>query len=243
MKFQSPIPVRWSLALLIAALRPAPFAQVPQDPGSKAIPLSKVERKNKAPVSRRDSARQNSQAHRDHAPERAHGAGAGGSPAAAGDRAAEHSGRGRVERSRRCARPRQHHGHHVEGRHQDAVEQTDRRADRRARRHHRSAGAVGIGDRHLHRVGLERQRQPVDRARVRHPAESFVSRKRIEQAEAAHESSVAATALHGRLPDAGALQSRGLWQSSRRHYLAHAAGSRQNHARHARRVARHALCA
>jgi zinc protease len=27
------------------------FAQVPQDPGSKAIPLSKVERKNKAPVS------------------------------------------------------------------------------------------------------------------------------------------------------------------------------------------------
>ena len=28
-----------------------PSAQVPQDPGSKAIPLSKVERKNKAPVS------------------------------------------------------------------------------------------------------------------------------------------------------------------------------------------------
>src|ERR1700721_3291861 len=27
------------------------LAQVPQDPGSKAIPLSKVERKNKAPVS------------------------------------------------------------------------------------------------------------------------------------------------------------------------------------------------
>src|SRR5580658_1788111 len=27
------------------------FAQVPEDPGSKAIPLSKVERKNKAPVS------------------------------------------------------------------------------------------------------------------------------------------------------------------------------------------------
>jgi hypothetical protein len=27
------------------------IAQVPQDPGSKAIPLSKVERKNKAPVS------------------------------------------------------------------------------------------------------------------------------------------------------------------------------------------------
>src|SRR5579863_4431973 len=42
-------PVRWSAALLAAfALS---FAQVPQDPGSKAIPLSKVERKNKAPVS------------------------------------------------------------------------------------------------------------------------------------------------------------------------------------------------
>src|SRR3984957_19236507 len=41
--------MRWSAALLAAfALS---FAQVPQDPGSKAIPLSKVERKNKAPVS------------------------------------------------------------------------------------------------------------------------------------------------------------------------------------------------
>jgi zinc protease len=46
---QSPIPVRWSVALILAlGLLPA---QVPQDPGSKAIPLSKVERKNKAPVS------------------------------------------------------------------------------------------------------------------------------------------------------------------------------------------------
>src|SRR5580704_10382533 len=33
------------------AVSAALFAQVPQDPGSKAIPLSKVERKNKAPVS------------------------------------------------------------------------------------------------------------------------------------------------------------------------------------------------
>ncbi len=33
------------------AVAAALFAQVPQDPGSKAIPLSKVERKNKAPVS------------------------------------------------------------------------------------------------------------------------------------------------------------------------------------------------
>lgn len=41
--------MRWSAALIAAfALS---FAQVPQDPGSKAIPLSKVERKNKAPVS------------------------------------------------------------------------------------------------------------------------------------------------------------------------------------------------
>jgi zinc protease len=41
--------MRWSAALFGAfALS---FAQVPQDPGSKAIPLSKVERKNKAPVS------------------------------------------------------------------------------------------------------------------------------------------------------------------------------------------------
>src|SRR5579863_2747090 len=42
-------PVRWSAALL--ASFSLCFAQVPQDPGSKAIPLSKVERKNKAPVS------------------------------------------------------------------------------------------------------------------------------------------------------------------------------------------------
>jgi zinc protease len=41
--------MRWS-AVLIAALALS-FAQVPADPGSKAIPLSKVERKNKAPVS------------------------------------------------------------------------------------------------------------------------------------------------------------------------------------------------
>jgi zinc protease len=41
--------VRWSAALL--ATFALCFAQVPQDPGSKAIPLSKVERKNKAPVS------------------------------------------------------------------------------------------------------------------------------------------------------------------------------------------------
>src|SRR5579863_5225527 len=54
MTFQSHIPVRWSFALIaIAAVSVAPvsFAQDPQDPGSKAIPLSKVERKNKAPVS------------------------------------------------------------------------------------------------------------------------------------------------------------------------------------------------
>src|SRR5580700_3729084 len=43
------IPVRCSMAL-VATLAVC-FAQVPQDPGSKAIPLSKVERKNKAPVS------------------------------------------------------------------------------------------------------------------------------------------------------------------------------------------------
>jgi len=54
MKFQFPISVRWSLAMLAVAgpsLAPMSSAQVPQDPGSKAIPLSKVERKNKAPVS------------------------------------------------------------------------------------------------------------------------------------------------------------------------------------------------
>jgi zinc protease len=54
MKFQFPISVRWSLAMLAVAgpsLAPTSSAQVPQDPGSKAIPLSKVERKNKAPVS------------------------------------------------------------------------------------------------------------------------------------------------------------------------------------------------
>jgi zinc protease len=43
------IPMRCSVALV--ATRAVCFAQVPQDPGSKAIPLSKVERKNKAPVS------------------------------------------------------------------------------------------------------------------------------------------------------------------------------------------------
>lgn len=42
-------PVRISMAV-VAAVALA-IAQVPQDPGSKAIPLSKVERKNKAPVS------------------------------------------------------------------------------------------------------------------------------------------------------------------------------------------------
>ncbi len=41
--------LRWSVAL-IATLALC-FAQAPLDPGSKAIPLSKVERKNKAPVS------------------------------------------------------------------------------------------------------------------------------------------------------------------------------------------------
>jgi zinc protease len=49
MTFQSRIPVRSPLALIAAAALLT--AQVPQDPGSKAIPLSKVERKNKAPVS------------------------------------------------------------------------------------------------------------------------------------------------------------------------------------------------
>lgn len=49
MKINSQNPVRWSIAL-IAALSLS-FAQVPRDAGSKAIPLSKVERKNKAPVS------------------------------------------------------------------------------------------------------------------------------------------------------------------------------------------------
>ena len=44
-KFVAPLAV--SAVLLAAVL----VAQVPQDPGSKAIPLSKVERKNKAPVS------------------------------------------------------------------------------------------------------------------------------------------------------------------------------------------------
>ena len=44
-KFVAPLAVS---AVLLAAVS---FAQVPQDPGSKAIPLSKVERKNKAPVS------------------------------------------------------------------------------------------------------------------------------------------------------------------------------------------------
>jgi zinc protease len=51
---KSPTPIRSSMALIAAAavsLAPISFAQVPQDPGSKAIPLSKVERKNKAPVS------------------------------------------------------------------------------------------------------------------------------------------------------------------------------------------------
>src|ERR1700683_3723981 len=42
-------PLKCSVALL--ATLAVCFGQVPQDPGSKAIPLSKVERKNKAPVS------------------------------------------------------------------------------------------------------------------------------------------------------------------------------------------------
>src|ERR1700679_344422 len=41
--------VRWSAALMATCA--ICLAQAPQDPGSKAIPLSKVERKNKAPVS------------------------------------------------------------------------------------------------------------------------------------------------------------------------------------------------
>src|ERR1700734_4542106 len=49
MTFQSQSIVRCFSALL--ATFAICFAQVPQDPGSKAIPLSKVERKNKAPVS------------------------------------------------------------------------------------------------------------------------------------------------------------------------------------------------
>ena len=51
MTFQSLLPVRWSIAII--ATLSLSVAQVPQGegPGSKAIPLSKVERKNKAPVS------------------------------------------------------------------------------------------------------------------------------------------------------------------------------------------------
>src|SRR6202453_872525 len=49
MTFQSQSLVRCSSALLTTFA--ICFAQVAQDPGSKAIPLSKVERKNKAPVS------------------------------------------------------------------------------------------------------------------------------------------------------------------------------------------------
>src|SRR3984957_14601795 len=49
MTFQSQSIVRCFSALLTTFA--ICFAQVPQDPGSKAIPLSKVERKNKAPVS------------------------------------------------------------------------------------------------------------------------------------------------------------------------------------------------
>jgi zinc protease len=49
MTCQTPTPVRFSIALILAlGLLPG---QPPQDPGSKAIPLSKVERKYKAPVS------------------------------------------------------------------------------------------------------------------------------------------------------------------------------------------------
>jgi len=51
MKPQSPIPVRCSLAAIFSLALISAQAQAPQDPGSKAIPLSKVERKNKAPVS------------------------------------------------------------------------------------------------------------------------------------------------------------------------------------------------
>jgi zinc protease len=51
MKPQSLIPVRRSLAAIFSLALISAQAQVPQDPGSKAIPLSKVERKNKAPVS------------------------------------------------------------------------------------------------------------------------------------------------------------------------------------------------
>ena len=40
---------------------------------------------------------------------------------------------------------------------------------------------------------------------------------------------------------AGTFQSRGLWQSSGRHHLADAAGHRQDHARHAGRVAQHPI--
>jgi zinc protease len=47
MKYKSNL--RWPASLI--ATFAVLFAQVPQDPGSKAIPLSKVERKNKAPVS------------------------------------------------------------------------------------------------------------------------------------------------------------------------------------------------
>jgi hypothetical protein len=43
------------------------------------------------------------------------------------NRAADHSGRGRVERSRRSARSGQYHRGHVEGRHRNAFEQADRR--------------------------------------------------------------------------------------------------------------------
>src|SRR5271169_6040183 len=48
MTHQSPFP-RYLTAL--SATLALSMAQVPQDPGSKAIPLSKVERMNKAPVS------------------------------------------------------------------------------------------------------------------------------------------------------------------------------------------------
>ena len=220
---------------------PSRSAQVPHDPGSKAIPLSKVERKNKAPVSDeilRVKIPKPTEIHlpngltvlvlEDHrlplvtARLTILGAGALNDPADVP---------GLADVTAAMLR-----------------EGTETRSSKQIAEESEGLGATigaqapwGSETATFTASGLSDNAGPVDRARIRRFAESFVSRERAGQAETAHENPVAAAALHRRVPDAGALRPGGLRPSSRRRHVAHAGSSRQDHAGDARRVARYAI--
>ena len=212
-------------------------AQDAPEAGSKKIPLSKVERKNKAPVS--------SEVLRVKLPKAAEFKLSNGltvllledhrlplvtarlliQGAGALDDPAELPGLANVT----AAMMKEGDGH--------PVQQADRRRDGTPGRRDQRYCPVGIGGRECHSVRPERQSGPMAAAGHRHTAASCLSAKRIGQVETTHESAVAAAALFSVLPAAGAVRPRGVRQSSGRDYGAHSAVARQADARNAGQMA------